>query len=404
VILLWGLRGDGPIDAVAAALAASGRAFVLFDQRQSCDARLCLSFGRRTEGTLSFGGTTVALAEVTGIYTRPYEAFRLPAIARASEEARRGVGELEEGLWAFCELTRARVVNRASAMATNNSKPAQARVLEAHGFRIPETLITTDPEAARRFWGRHRDVVYKSVSGCRSIVAQLSLEHLARLDDVVHCPTQFQKRIAGVDYRVHVVGRETFAVRVESDATDYRYAARSGKKLSLAPAELPPDVAARCIGVTRALGLLLSGIDLRRTPEGEWFAFEVNPSPCFTYYEEETGQPLTARVANLLAGSADELPIEQPAAGPADAVPLQGDSLVAVDRRRHLANLMKKMAGVDEQLSQLVVHALGAKKQGERIERHAEAGSLEEPLHLLPSDGPNVQTSAGGGQPQGQRE
>ncbi|HEY3595400.1 MAG TPA: hypothetical protein VGL13_16045 [Polyangiaceae bacterium] len=403
MILLWGLAGDGPIDAVAKALAARGAPFVLFDQRRSCEARLRLDFGRRTEGTLAFGDVTISLGDVAAIYARPYEANRLPAIARASAEARRGVAELEDGLWAFCELTDARVINRASAMATNNSKPMQARALEAHGFRIPETLITTDPEEARRFWGRHRDVIYKSVSGCRSIVAQLSVDHLARLDDVIHCPTQFQKRIPGVDYRVHVVGTDVFAVRVESDATDYRYAARSGKKLSLAPATLPSDVSQRCIDVTRALGLLLSGIDLRRTPEGEWYAFEVNPSPCFTYYEEEVGQPLTARVASLLADDA-LLPVEQPTAGAEDAVPLQGDALVAVDRRRHLANLVKKMTGVDEQLSHLVTHALSAKKQSERIERHADPRSLEEPLHLLPGDGPNVQPSAGGRQPQGQRE
>jgi glutathione synthase/RimK-type ligase-like ATP-grasp enzyme len=49
-----------------------------------------------------------------------------------------------------------------------------------------------------------------------------------------------------------------------------------------------------------AMGLALAGIDLRRTDKGEWFCFEVNPSPAFTYYEEATGQPITDAVARLL--------------------------------------------------------------------------------------------------------
>jgi hypothetical protein len=42
------------------------------------------------------------------------------------------------------------------------------------------------------------------------------------------------------------------------------------------------------------LGLSLSGIDLRLTPAGEWYCFEVNPSSAFTYYQEATGHPIAA--------------------------------------------------------------------------------------------------------------
>jgi D-alanine-D-alanine ligase-like ATP-grasp enzyme len=48
------------------------------------------------------------------------------------------------------------------------------------------------------------------------------------------------------------------------------------------------------------MGLLLAGIDLRRTDDGEWCCFEVNPSPGFSFYEDHTGQPIAAAVAELL--------------------------------------------------------------------------------------------------------
>jgi len=48
------------------------------------------------------------------------------------------------------------------------------------------------------------------------------------------------------------------------------------------------------------LGLPVAGIDLRRTPSGRWYCFEVNPSPGFSYYEHATGQPLALSIARLL--------------------------------------------------------------------------------------------------------
>ena len=49
------------------------------------------------------------------------------------------------------------------------------------------------------------------------------------------------------------------------------------------------------------LGLHVAGIDLRRTDDGRWVCFEVNPSPGFTFYQEETGQPIAEAIARLLA-------------------------------------------------------------------------------------------------------
>jgi D-alanine-D-alanine ligase-like ATP-grasp enzyme len=40
---------------------------------------------------------------------------------------------------------------------------------------------------------------------------------------------------------------------------------------------------------------------MRRTDEGEWYCFEINPSPGFTYYQNATGAPIDAAIAKLLA-------------------------------------------------------------------------------------------------------
>ena len=64
---------------------------------------------------------------------------------------------------------------------------------------------------------------------------------------------------------------------------------------------LPGELAVRCRRLAASLGLDLAGIDLRCTPEGEWYCFEVNPSPGFTYYQDATGQPIAEAIAQYLS-------------------------------------------------------------------------------------------------------
>ena len=100
---------------------------------------------------------------------------------------------------------------------------------------------------------------------------------------------------------MHVVGDAVFAAEIVSDADDYRYAGRTSQSVSIRACRLEPEMAERCRRLTAGLGLLIAGIDLRRTPEGCWYCFEVNPSPGFTFYQEATGQKIAEAVACLLA-------------------------------------------------------------------------------------------------------
>ena len=166
--------------------------------------------------------------------------------------------------------------------------------------------MTTIPDEAHRFYiecdGR---VIYKSVSYQRSIVSRVSPADLQRLEQVHHCPTQFQEYVPGVDIRVHTVGKQIFATEIITDATDYRYAARTGAIREMQAVEISADLAERCLRLADGLGLVMSGIDLRRSPEGEYYCFEVNPSPGFTFYQRCTGQRIGDALADLLCqGSA----------------------------------------------------------------------------------------------------
>jgi glutathione synthase/RimK-type ligase-like ATP-grasp enzyme len=298
VILLWGLMADAPLQAVHDELVRTGHHSVLVDQADYRSVTAAIDFEAQPTGWISTRRERLDIGALTGYYARPQ------LMDDPGRDVTFGRRVAVDGLLTTVAETlpdSVAVVNRPSAMASNDSKPAQTHRVRAQGFAVPDTLVTNDAEALDAFVAAHGDVVYKSTSGIRSVASQLMDEHRLRREHLTTCPTQFQEFVPGTDYRVHVIGDRVFAIRIDSSAIDYRYASRTGHTRTMTSVDLDPDVTCRCVGLAGALGLLLAGIDLRQTPDGEWYCFEANTSPAFTWFEEHTGQPLTAAVADILA-------------------------------------------------------------------------------------------------------
>jgi glutathione synthase/RimK-type ligase-like ATP-grasp enzyme len=242
------------------------------------------------------------LDELTGVYIRYLgPEGRVPPPNISPEVVPAMYFEYDTGLMVFLEDLHCAVVNRLGGGMSNNSKAYQALLVRQCGLLIPPTLVTNDPEAALRFYEEYQgEVIYKSLSGIRSIVQRLEPEQLTRLTLLRHGPAQFQSYIPGENVRVHTVGDKLFATRVHSKAVDYRYAGREGHKVEMEPTILPPAVAESCLRLARQLDLLMTGIDLKETPDGDYYCFEVNPCPGFLFYEQYTGQPISTALADLL--------------------------------------------------------------------------------------------------------
>jgi glutathione synthase/RimK-type ligase-like ATP-grasp enzyme len=194
------------------------------------------------------------------------------------------------------------VLNRPAATYSNRSKPYQALLIRRFGFKIPKTLVTNDPDAVTSFFeGCEGKLIFKSISGVRSTVRRMTTEDFDQLDLLANCPAQFQEYVAGDNIRVHVVGERWFAVRIQCEAVDYRFAGEEGYILTMVPAVLPEGTAANCIRLTKELGLALSGIDLKETPSGEYYCFEVNTSPAFLFYEPPSRPVVGDALAEFLA-------------------------------------------------------------------------------------------------------
>ncbi|NER81469.1 MAG: hypothetical protein F6K42_18260 [Leptolyngbya sp. SIO1D8] len=305
MILLCGIPSEPPLAMVIEAVQALGLPYVVFNQRNFANASFLFEFkGGQLSGWLEIDDSGYPLEQIEGVYVRLMDYQMLPEFRELPEnsENRRYAAALHEALTRWAEITPARVVNRMAPMASNGSKPFQAQLIKPYGFAVPETLITNDPDEVRAFRAHHERIIYKSISGVRSIVQVFSDEDLERLEHVRFCPTQFQVCVEGPEVRVHVVGDEVFATQVHSKATDYRYARQQiGQPATLEPIKLDPELADRCVRLSKGLGLAFSGIDLRLSPDGLIYCFEVNPCPGYSYYEANTGQPISAAVARYLA-------------------------------------------------------------------------------------------------------
>lgn len=252
------------------------------------------------EGAVLRGGGCAGTRPVGGIFLRH-------AVDRVPGGASWPLTELRRRLAELLLAVRCPVANLPANAASNYAKPYQLGLLVRAGFDIPHTLVTNDAAQATAFIAAHPEgTIVKGVSNVPTLARLVSQRDVGRLPDLDCAPAQFQEYIAGPDYRVHVVGSEVFALRLDSDDTDYRRGARRGDPVHASVARLPWDVLARCAAVTAQLGLLVSGIDLKGDPAGRLVALEVNPYPQFTYYEDLCGQPITSAVVDCLQRNAQE--------------------------------------------------------------------------------------------------
>lgn len=318
MILVAGGIADKVAELVCARLDACGYPYRLFDLgRYPAGYGLTMRWADGAQsGYFSGPDWRLEIEAISGAYVRFLgPEGRMLAADLPEPQARELQLEADTALMFALDDLPCAVVNRMGGGMSNNSKPHQLLLIARAGLRVPPTLVTTDPDAVEAFRAEHGELIYKSASGVRSIVRRLDADHAARLGLLRNGPAQFQTFIPGCNVRVHTVGERLFATRVRSEATDYRYAGQEGASVEMEPAELPADVAAACLRVSCELGLVHAGIDLKETPDGEWYCFEVNPCPGFLYYERNTGQPISLALAELLHAGGTQSPGVRGASG-----------------------------------------------------------------------------------------
>ncbi|MBT2510767.1 hypothetical protein J7I98_34090 [Streptomyces sp. ISL-98] len=235
---------------------------------------------------------------------RPFTVDRALGTARDQNFAISETGQALHGLFHSLNCT---WINPPALDGIAHHKPYQWEVARRMGLTLPRTLVTNQPEKARRFIeevgvGR---TVFKAFIASADAWRETRLvrtEDLATLDAVRYAPVIFQEFVPGADLRVTVVGDRLFAAEIDASATSYPVDMRMVlHEAGLRPVSLPSALTDRILRFMRSLGLVYGAVDLRRRPDGQHVFFEVNPAGQWLFVEERTGLPITAEIAALLS-------------------------------------------------------------------------------------------------------
>jgi glutathione synthase/RimK-type ligase-like ATP-grasp enzyme len=247
------------------------------------------------------------LETVRAVWWRRPGTFGLPATLRDPTHRRLALSETYTAFHGLFEAMDVFWVNPPARDASAGHKPYQLALAQRLGLDIPQTMMTSDPEAAREFWRAcDGDVVYKqfiALPESWSETRRLGEAETKVADAAIRlAPVIFQRHVAAVaDLRVTIIGDDIFAAAVDVRDLSYDVDVRLNLEAKHVPHDLPDDVANRLRALMRRLGLVYGAIDLRLTEDGRYIFLEINPAGQFLYVEQQTGQPIAAALAAVLA-------------------------------------------------------------------------------------------------------
>lgn len=199
-------------------------------------------------------------------------------------------------------------ISHPEATRAAQNKLVQLRAAQAAGFRIPRTLVSSDPEAVRDFCERLGwRVVVKTVSGAgprQPVMTGRVTPELLAPAAVQMCPAIYQELVAGDRHlRVNVFGRRVYTALLRTPRLDWRYPL----DCEVEPYEIDDVTQRQLHDVLGRLGLRMGIFDLKITPEGDVTWLEVNPQGQFLWLEGLCGMPLRAAFADFVADEVEVL-------------------------------------------------------------------------------------------------
>lgn len=207
------------------------------------------------------------------------------------------LGEFLGALSAFLSVSDVVSVNPMYGGIQNSSKISHLYCLRELGFDVPETLAGTDEKSIKKAVNPNGKWISKGVSSIRTKVESVQKQDFSHIKErlLSRSPVQFQKLISGFDVRVHYFCKEFVAVKIVTDAVDYRYAKREGFEIEYESYDVPLSIQIKCRQYMRDNSLVFAGFDFR-VNGSEWTVLECNPMPGFDYYDKK----LNGRISNML--------------------------------------------------------------------------------------------------------
>ncbi|GLZ82117.1 ATP-grasp ribosomal peptide maturase [Actinorhabdospora filicis] len=273
--------------------------------------RLTLSAGHTPTGwagTLHTPERSIRLEEITCAWYRRPTTFDMPEGMTQSmrsfalREARMGLG----GVLATLPVW----LNHPFDLARAEYKPHQLAVAARCGLAVPDTLITSDPDAARRFIARHGRVVYKPFTqgaiaeGDTTGVIYATPVTAAQITDTIGLTAHtLQAQIPKAhELRITAVDDHLFAVRIDARSEQAHVDWRSdyANLAYTAVNDLSQDLASGIKAMMDTHGLRFACMDFIVDPDGVHWFIDLNPNGQWAWLQDETDAPIAQAIADAL--------------------------------------------------------------------------------------------------------
>jgi ribosomal protein S6--L-glutamate ligase len=195
-------------------------------------------------------------------------------------------------------------INSAEAIAQSRDKFRALQLLNAHGVRVPKTILTRSARSLKtipKVCGG-MPVILKLLKGTQGVGVML-LHTQASFQSVVETLWEFGEDVflqeflkdsAGRDYRAFVVGDKVVAGMLRTAAEgEFRSNIHRGGEGTLV--KLPVSYRRAAIRAAQVMGLEVAGVDLMESKAGP-VVIEVNSSPGFEGIERATGLNIAGQI------------------------------------------------------------------------------------------------------------
>lgn len=262
-------------------------------------------------GLLDDGHRSTPLENVRAIY---YRRPGRPEIAEDVPEpyATWARNQAEAALLNVLAALPVRWINNPHADRLAAHKPQQLVIAAQAGLRVPRSIITNDPDAARAFTKEVAGpIICKPVLGGRletdrgRLMVPTHVVDPAEFDGSLRLTAHyFQEAIRKVhEVRLIVVARRLFAATLSATSDQARTDWRTDyDAIIYGTTQIPESVTAGVHRFMTAYGQTFGAFDFAVTPEGEWVFFENNPAGTWSWVEHRSGLPIAAAHAEYLRG------------------------------------------------------------------------------------------------------
>jgi glutathione synthase/RimK-type ligase-like ATP-grasp enzyme len=260
-------------------------------------------------GRLSAPGRDVELEGLRSVWYRSPTTFQFPS-GLSGAERQHAFLEAKYGLGGVLSSLPVLWVNH-PARAAAASKPVQLSTAARCGLTVPDTLITNERSAVRRFANKGATVTkmlganHIAEEGTRKVTFTRLLddEDLADLRGI-EATCHLVQRWAPKQYdaRVIAIGEQLFAFAIHTgNAASYVDFRADYDALTYEPIELPAAVASGIRRFLDTMGLVYGALDFVVGPDNCYVFLECNSGGQFGWLEARTDAPLTETLADLLA-------------------------------------------------------------------------------------------------------